>query len=216
MGTDAKRTQENGEHRMIKHFPECPQYKARNAAIGIACDHGYDVCPVCDPCTCQKPEDDHELTDVEKATVFLRTTVGIMRDHLAVPGAKLTMNNEFIEELANSIELVNNALSDAMTTNCKVYDGQHMHTFTAEQLAEYKDKLEKLPVCYAGKKFTYEKDYVAVAGDNPLTEAETHELQQTYGMQFFEHFQHHKFVNAADHYPGVMVRIAGKWRTYWF
>jgi hypothetical protein len=22
--------------------------------VGIECQHGYDVCPTCDPCTCEK------------------------------------------------------------------------------------------------------------------------------------------------------------------
>lgn len=25
---------------------------AATCAYGIECDHGYDVCPICDPCTC--------------------------------------------------------------------------------------------------------------------------------------------------------------------
>jgi hypothetical protein len=25
-----------------------------NCAVGIPCTHGYDVCPQCDPCTCDR------------------------------------------------------------------------------------------------------------------------------------------------------------------
>ncbi len=34
------------------HAPDCPFYRAANCPVGIECDHGYDVCPICDPCTC--------------------------------------------------------------------------------------------------------------------------------------------------------------------
>lgn len=43
------------------HFKECQYYKAAmdvfKAAmdvIGIECEHGYDCCPICDPCTCKE------------------------------------------------------------------------------------------------------------------------------------------------------------------
>lgn len=31
---------------------ECRLYKAANCGTPIECEHGYDVCPMCDPCTC--------------------------------------------------------------------------------------------------------------------------------------------------------------------
>jgi hypothetical protein len=31
---------------------DCPLYKAVNCGTPIECEHGYDVCPICDPCTC--------------------------------------------------------------------------------------------------------------------------------------------------------------------
>lgn len=35
------------------HAKDCRFRKALTCAIPIACEaHGYDVCPVCDPCTC--------------------------------------------------------------------------------------------------------------------------------------------------------------------
>jgi len=38
-----------------KHKPECRFRKALTCAVGISCDeHGYDVCPKCDPCDCEK------------------------------------------------------------------------------------------------------------------------------------------------------------------
>ena len=36
-----------------KHDPDCKFGKAAGG-IAIECEHGYDVCPICDPCTCQK------------------------------------------------------------------------------------------------------------------------------------------------------------------
>jgi hypothetical protein len=35
------------------HKPDCPFLRAQVCSVGIECDHGYDVCPTCDPCTCQ-------------------------------------------------------------------------------------------------------------------------------------------------------------------
>jgi hypothetical protein len=35
-----------------KHDAECKLLKAATSAVGIECEHGYDVCPKCDPCTC--------------------------------------------------------------------------------------------------------------------------------------------------------------------
>jgi len=39
-----------------QHAEDCKFRKALTCAIGIECEeHGRDVCPVCDPCTCSKP-----------------------------------------------------------------------------------------------------------------------------------------------------------------
>lgn len=32
--------------------PQCPMHRAMTCAVAIECEHGYDVCPKCDPCTC--------------------------------------------------------------------------------------------------------------------------------------------------------------------
>lgn len=32
--------------------PTCKFRIAATGSIAIECDHGYDVCPKCDPCTC--------------------------------------------------------------------------------------------------------------------------------------------------------------------
>jgi hypothetical protein len=38
------------------HKKECRYRLAMTCAIPISCDaHGYDVCPTCDPCTCERP-----------------------------------------------------------------------------------------------------------------------------------------------------------------
>ena len=34
------------------HSSTCPLFLAANGPVGIECPHGYDVCPMCDPCTC--------------------------------------------------------------------------------------------------------------------------------------------------------------------
>lgn len=36
----------------FEHSLDCPHWHAVNAGVGIECEHGYDVCPKCDPCTC--------------------------------------------------------------------------------------------------------------------------------------------------------------------
>lgn len=35
------------------HDPDCRFRIAATSAAGIECEHGYDVCPICDPCTCE-------------------------------------------------------------------------------------------------------------------------------------------------------------------
>ena len=37
-----------------RHKPECQFRKAMQCPVAIECAHGYDVCPICDPCTCGK------------------------------------------------------------------------------------------------------------------------------------------------------------------
>lgn len=39
------------------HHPECKFRKATTCSIPIECDHGRDVCPICDPCTCDELEE---------------------------------------------------------------------------------------------------------------------------------------------------------------
>lgn len=34
------------------HHPECKFRRATAGSVPIECDHGRDVCPICDPCTC--------------------------------------------------------------------------------------------------------------------------------------------------------------------
>jgi len=38
----------------FEHGLDCPRFHAANAGVGIRCEHGYDVCPICDPCTCHR------------------------------------------------------------------------------------------------------------------------------------------------------------------
>lgn len=35
-----------------RHSDDCKFRLAATCSIPIECDHGYDVCPQCDPCTC--------------------------------------------------------------------------------------------------------------------------------------------------------------------
>lgn len=36
-----------------QHKAKCQFRKALTCAVAIACDHGRDVCPICDACTCK-------------------------------------------------------------------------------------------------------------------------------------------------------------------
>lgn len=42
---------------MSNHVPECKFRIAASGPIAIECEHGYDCCPKCDPCTCPKEEE---------------------------------------------------------------------------------------------------------------------------------------------------------------
>ena len=35
--------------------PRCAYLIAVTCAVPIECEHGYDACPECDPCTCASP-----------------------------------------------------------------------------------------------------------------------------------------------------------------
>jgi hypothetical protein len=35
-----------------RHRPSCRFRVSILCPVGIECEHGYDVCPKCDPCTC--------------------------------------------------------------------------------------------------------------------------------------------------------------------
>lgn len=35
-----------------KHKPDCRFLKAASLSIELACEHGYQACPICDPCDC--------------------------------------------------------------------------------------------------------------------------------------------------------------------
>jgi hypothetical protein len=35
-----------------RHAEDCKFRVSVTCPVGIECEHGYDVCPTCDPCTC--------------------------------------------------------------------------------------------------------------------------------------------------------------------
>lgn len=39
-----------------EHVESCRYRIARASSVAIECDHGYDVCPTCDPCTCPRED----------------------------------------------------------------------------------------------------------------------------------------------------------------
>ena len=36
------------------HKDDCKFLRAVQCAVGIECEHGYDVCPICDKCECPR------------------------------------------------------------------------------------------------------------------------------------------------------------------
>lgn len=42
-----------------EHEPGCTYRLSMQCPVGIECDHGYDVCPICDPCTCKPANAPH-------------------------------------------------------------------------------------------------------------------------------------------------------------
>ncbi len=34
------------------HKPDCRFMRAARLSVELACDHGFQACPICDPCTC--------------------------------------------------------------------------------------------------------------------------------------------------------------------
>lgn len=50
--------------------PKCRFRVSSTCAVPIECDHGYDVCPMCDPCTCQ-PDERREGIKLLLATLCL-------------------------------------------------------------------------------------------------------------------------------------------------
>ncbi len=49
-----------------KHAKTCRFWLSIHGAVGIECEHGYDSCPKCDPCTCPPQEGDDD-TNPSKA-----------------------------------------------------------------------------------------------------------------------------------------------------
>lgn len=41
-----------------EHREDCSYILARFGSVAIECEHGYDVCPKCDACTCRDNEGD--------------------------------------------------------------------------------------------------------------------------------------------------------------
>jgi hypothetical protein len=39
-------------HLTAGHAADCRYRKSLLCHIGVECEHGWDVCPICDPCTC--------------------------------------------------------------------------------------------------------------------------------------------------------------------
>lgn len=45
------------------HEERCPFRLAATCAVGIECEHGRDVCPTCDPCTCESTDETPTKTE---------------------------------------------------------------------------------------------------------------------------------------------------------
>lgn len=40
----------------FNHSELCRLFVAANCPVGVECEHGVDVCPICDPCNCDLTE----------------------------------------------------------------------------------------------------------------------------------------------------------------
>ncbi len=45
---------------LADHVEDCMFCRSATCAVGIACEHGRDVCPICDPCTCDEEQERYE------------------------------------------------------------------------------------------------------------------------------------------------------------
>jgi len=41
----------------LEHDPDCRFLRAASLSVEIACDHGFQACPECDPCKCEAFKD---------------------------------------------------------------------------------------------------------------------------------------------------------------
>jgi hypothetical protein len=49
-----------------EHVEGCQYLTSMRCPVGIECEHGYDVCPLCDPCTCKEINTPLELASLDK------------------------------------------------------------------------------------------------------------------------------------------------------
>jgi len=59
-----------------EHDENCRLRRAATGSIGIECEHGYDVCPICDPCTCEWVEIKMTLDDLVSAVTEEKLKAG--------------------------------------------------------------------------------------------------------------------------------------------
>lgn len=63
-----------------QHQPGCTMRLALTCAAAIECEHGCDVCPTCDPCTCDT--DSYILEEIE---AMRRDGIDVHGVHRAFP-----------------------------------------------------------------------------------------------------------------------------------
>lgn len=59
-----------------EHDPDCRLRAAVTCPVGVECRHGYDVCPVCDQCTCEWVEIRMTLDDLVSAVTEEKLRAG--------------------------------------------------------------------------------------------------------------------------------------------
>lgn len=51
-----------------EHKKTCRYRKSLTCPVPIECEHGFDVCPICDPCTCKKAKKKTNLSNKKRKT----------------------------------------------------------------------------------------------------------------------------------------------------
>lgn len=101
------------------HEEDCRFRAAAAGAIGVECEHGYDCCPICDPCTCGSPR--YPIRNAEEVEKALRDVISMSRKKLlGIPSkAKQCIPELTAAQLGTLETLIHEALEDLASNGAK-------------------------------------------------------------------------------------------------